>query len=65
MEAYMKAIEPGTAKERKQEIEGESRKHCALDTVAMIRVWTVFSGRDSRDQVDQNEAGGIAGTYRE
>jgi hypothetical protein len=58
MEAYMEAIEPGTAEERKREIEGELRKYCALDTVAMMRIWTVFSGRISRDQEAWSEAGG-------
>jgi hypothetical protein len=65
MEAYLEAVAPGTAAERDREIEGELRKYCALDTVAMIRTWAVLSGRDSRDQADRSEAAGIAGTHRE
>jgi hypothetical protein len=46
MEAYLEAIESGTAAERKAEIEGELRRYCALDTEPMIHIWRVFSGRD-------------------
>ena len=44
MEAYLEAIAPGTAAERKAEIEAELRAYCALDTEAMIDIWRVFSG---------------------
>jgi Domain of unknown function(DUF2779) len=47
MEAYLEAIETGTAEERKAEIERELRVYCALDTKAMIAIWRVFSGKES------------------
>lgn len=47
MEAYLEAIEPGTAQERKAEIDAELRAYCALDTEAMIEIWRVFSGQTS------------------
>jgi hypothetical protein len=45
MQAYLEAIEAGTAAQRKAEIEGELRKYCALDTEAMILIWKVFRGK--------------------
>lgn len=46
MEAYLEALEPGTAQERKREIDAELRAYCALDTEAMIEIWRVFSGNN-------------------
>jgi hypothetical protein len=45
MEAYVEAISADTSAERKQEIERELKEYCALDTVAMIRIWEVLAGR--------------------
>lgn len=43
--AYLEAIASGTTAERKTEIEGQLRKYCQLDTLALVRLWEIFSGR--------------------
>jgi hypothetical protein len=44
MNAYIEAISPDTAKDRKEQIEQQLLKYCALDTFAMVRLWQFFSG---------------------
>ncbi|MDR2195863.1 MAG: DUF2779 domain-containing protein [Gallionellaceae bacterium] len=44
MEAYLEAIAPETAEERRQEIEEQLLAYCGLDTWAMVRIWEVFKG---------------------
>jgi len=47
MQAFLEAIAPGTAVDRKQEIHGQLQAYCALDTLAMVEIWKVFSGRSA------------------
>ena len=44
MEAFLEAIAPQTSKERHAEIERQLIAYCALDTFALVRLWSVFSG---------------------
>lgn len=41
--AYLEAIAPETTADRKQEIEQQLRKYCALDTYSMVRIWEAFA----------------------
>lgn len=45
MDAFSEAINPGTTKERKCEIEKQLLVYCGLDTFAMVRLWHFFCGR--------------------
>ncbi len=36
---------PGTAPERKAEIERQLLAYCKLDTLAMVRLWEFFRGK--------------------
>jgi hypothetical protein len=45
MDAFSEAIQPGTTAERKSEIERQLLAYCRLDTLAMVRLWELFSGR--------------------
>jgi len=45
MEAFAEAIHPGTAVGRKKEIERQLLAYCRLDTLAMVRLWQLFTGR--------------------
>src|SRR6478736_5969984 len=53
MAAYREAIAPGTTEKRKTEIEQELTEYCAFDTMAMVRLWEVFSGRSSGQPITQ------------
>lgn len=44
MDAYLEAVTPQTSKTRKAEIERQLLAYCALDTYAMVRLWSVFTG---------------------
>lgn len=44
MDAYLEALAPQTSVERKAEIERQLLAYCALDTFAMIRMWSAFTG---------------------
>ena len=44
MAAFLEAINPDTAIERKEEIKQQLLAYCELDTYAMVRLWQVFSG---------------------
>jgi hypothetical protein len=44
MEAYVEALNPATPPERKAEIERQLTAYCALDTLALVRLWSAFSG---------------------
>jgi hypothetical protein len=46
MGAFMEAIDPKTAPDRKDQIEKQLLKYCELDTYAMVRLWKHFSGRN-------------------
>jgi hypothetical protein len=45
MDAYVEAIHPDTATERKSQIEQQLLTYCKLDTYATVRLWQVFAGR--------------------
>lgn len=47
MQAFLEAIAPGTTEYRKQEIRDQLQAYCALDTLAMVEIWKVFSGRST------------------
>ncbi len=44
MDAFLEAVAPQTSKTRRREIEQQLLAYCALDTYAMVRLWSVFSG---------------------
>lgn len=44
MEAFLEALAPETMSERKAEIERQLIAYCALDTLALVRLWSAFSG---------------------
>lgn len=44
MDAYLEALAPQTSVERKAEIERQLLAYCALDTFAMVRMWSAFTG---------------------
>jgi hypothetical protein len=46
MAAYLEAVRPDTASERKDEIRGQLLKYCSLDTYALVRLWQYFAGRN-------------------
>lgn len=43
-DAYLEAIDPQTATSRKAEIERQLLEYCALDTYAMVKLWSAFTG---------------------
>lgn len=45
-QAYLEAIDPATTIERRQEIQTQLVSYCALDTLAMVKIWSKFSGVD-------------------
>lgn len=45
MSGYLEAIGPETTIERTEAIKQQLLAYCALDTLAMVRIWQVFSGR--------------------
>jgi len=45
MAAYIEAISPDAAPERKAEIERQLQAYCGLDTYAMVRMWQALSGQ--------------------
>lgn len=44
MNAFLEALAPQTSMTRKFEIEQQLLAYCALDTYAMVRLWSIFSG---------------------
>lgn len=44
MEAFLEALDPATTTERRAEIERQLIAYCALDTFALVRLWSAFSG---------------------
>lgn len=44
MHAFLEALAPQTSKTRKTEIEQQLLAYCALDTYALVRLWSIFSG---------------------
>jgi len=44
MGAFLEALSPQTSRARKAEIERQLLDYCALDTYALVRLWSIFSG---------------------
>ena len=44
MDAFLEALAPETSAARKAEIESQLLAYCALDTYAMVRLWSAFTG---------------------
>lgn len=44
-QAYLEAINPETSEERREELRRQLLEYCKLDTLALVRMWEVFSGR--------------------
>jgi CRISPR/Cas system-associated exonuclease Cas4 (RecB family) len=49
MDAYLEAIAVDTTPERKAQIQQQLLTYCRLDTYAMVRLWEVFSGQNTKD----------------
>jgi hypothetical protein len=45
-EAFLEAIDPATPETRRQELRKQLLAYCALDTLAMVKVWKVFAGSE-------------------
>lgn len=45
MEAFLEALSPQVSATRKAEIERQLLDYCALDTYAMVRLWSAFTGK--------------------
>lgn len=50
MLAYLEAIDAGTPKARKDEIQKQLLNYCGLDTLAMVRLWKHFMGHTNSKQ---------------
>lgn len=57
MDAYGEASRPGTALERKLEIERQLLAYCRLDTFAMVELWRFFSGRSASPSEEKDGFG--------
>jgi hypothetical protein len=49
-EAFLEAIAPETPPRRKASLEKQLLAYCALDTFALLRLWSVFSGQSIKEQ---------------
>ena len=45
VEAYLEAIGPETSPDRSRALDDQLRRYCQLDTLAMVRLWEIFTGR--------------------
>jgi hypothetical protein len=52
-EAYLEAIRPETAPERRAVLRRQLERYCELDTWAMVRLWQFFTGRMYTASSDQ------------
>ena len=48
-QAYLEAIAPATSAARKATLAHQLRAYCQLDTWAMVRLWSAFTGQPVRD----------------
>ena len=46
MQAYVEATAEGVAEARREQLREQLRAYCALDTLAMVKIWEVFGGRE-------------------
>lgn len=49
MEAFEEAIAPQTSQPRKADLEKQLLAYCELDTYALVRLWSVFTGTNLKD----------------
>lgn len=49
MNAYLEALDPQTGAVRKREIEQQLLAYCTLDTLALVRLWSAFTGKPVAD----------------
>lgn len=49
MNAYLEALDPQTSAVRKREIEQQLLAYCTLDTLALVRLWSAFTGKPVAD----------------
>lgn len=49
MAAYLEAANPATSEDRRQAIESQLTKYCELDTLATVKLWAFFLGRDLKE----------------
>jgi hypothetical protein len=59
MDAYKEAIDPATAPARRDDIARQLRAYCALDTLAMVRLWAFLSGRPAVAGGGEGTAGDV------
>jgi hypothetical protein len=45
-EAFLEAIDPCNQEDRRQELRKQLLAYCALDTMAMVKIWQVFAGSE-------------------
>jgi hypothetical protein len=48
MDAYLESLAPETTADRKSEIRRQLLAYCELDTYAMVRLWSAFTGKGLR-----------------
>lgn len=53
MHAFLEAIAPDTEPARQRQIERQLRDYCHLDTLAMVRLWEFFSGREEPGDLER------------
>ena len=46
MDAYLESLDPETQPVRREEIRQQLLAYCKLDTLAMVRIWQKFTGRE-------------------
>lgn len=49
MQAFLEAIAPDADPARKRQVERQLLDYCRLDTLAMVRLWAFFAGRQEAD----------------
>ena len=47
-QAFLEAIDPATTPERREELRLQLHDYCELDTLALVRIWEIFTGRRAR-----------------
>lgn len=53
MHAFLEGIAPDTDPARKRQIERQLRDYCHLDTLAMVRLWEFFTGREEPGDLER------------
>lgn len=58
--AYAEAIDPATPAARREALAHQLREYCALDTLALVRVWEVLAGARPAPRVRRSGRGGVS-----